>query len=47
VADLRALQAAADSAAAALDDARYRAFLEWIRRLLEQVPVLFDIPGWR
>lgn len=47
VAELRALQAAAESAAAALDDARYRAFLEWIRRLLEQVPVLFDIPGWR
>jgi hypothetical protein len=47
VAELRALQAAAESSAAALDDARYRAFLEWIRRLLEQVPVLFDIPGWR
>jgi cell division septum initiation protein DivIVA len=47
VAKLKALQAAAQSAAEALDNPRYRAFLDWLRRLLEQVPVLFDIPGWR
>ena len=44
---MKMLTAAAESTAAALEDARYRAFLEWFRRLLEQIPVLFDIPGWR
>jgi DNA repair exonuclease SbcCD ATPase subunit len=46
VAKLKELQAAAESTAAALEDVRYRTFLEWFRRILEQIPVLFAIPGW-
>jgi DNA repair exonuclease SbcCD ATPase subunit len=47
IAKVRQIQSDLESSVDELTEPKYRAPIYWFRRLLDHVPVLFDIPGWR